>query len=132
MEAIAAIGPEVMAATRAQISAASRLGNSARHTDFGARYGGEEFAVLMQGADLETALMVAERLRTSVERLLMAHAGAPWGFVSVSIGAASILPSDDDSPEDLIAAADAALYEAKRRGRNRIAGEAPLQLSQVG
>jgi diguanylate cyclase (GGDEF)-like protein len=122
----------VMSATRAQASLAPRVGNSSRHVDFGARYGGEEFAVLMQGADLDTALKVGERLRDGVEQLLMAHTGAPWGFVSVSIGAASILPSDQDSPEELIEAADAALYEAKRRGRNRVTAQAPVTLSQAG
>ena len=121
-----------MSATRAQAGPAPRAGNSSRDVDFGARYGGEEFAVLMQGADIETALKVGERLRNSVERLLMAHAGAPWGYVSVSVGAASILPSDHDSPEELIEAADAALYEAKRQGRNRVTAQAPVSLSQAG
>ena len=126
----------VMSATRAQSHAplVPRIGNNERHMDFGARYGGEEFAVLLQGADLDTALHIGERLRNSVEQLLMAHNGAPWGFVSVSIGAASILPSGEDSPQDLIEAADAVLYEAKRQGRNRVAGQVQVQvaLSRVG
>ena len=108
-----------------------RITGRARVSDFAARYGGEEFAVLLQGADLETALMVAERLRRAVEGLLMAHIGAPWGFVSVSIGAASVVPTDQDSPQDLTETADTALYLAKRRGRNRVAGPAPMPLAQV-
>jgi diguanylate cyclase (GGDEF)-like protein len=62
----------------------------------------------------------------------MAHAGAPWGFVSISIGAASMFPSEQGNAESLIQAADANLYKAKRQGRNRVAGFIPTVLSQVG
>jgi GGDEF domain-containing protein len=109
-----------------------RIAGRARRADFAARYGGEEFAVLLQGATLETALLVAERLRSDVENLLMAHAGAPWGFVSISIGAASALPSEHCKPQDLTERADAALYEAKRQGRNRTSGCAATILAQAG
>jgi diguanylate cyclase (GGDEF)-like protein len=63
--------------------------------------------------------------------MLMAHAGTPWGFVSISIGAASILPTEQDTPQDLTECADAALYLAKRQGRNRVAGPEPITLSQA-
>lgn len=109
-----------------------RISGSVRRADFAARYGGEEFAVLLQGADLDAALLVADRLRQGVEELLMAHAGAPWGFVSVSIGAAAMVPSDHDNAEVLTEAADAGLYEAKRQGRNRSAAATPATLSQAG
>jgi GGDEF domain-containing protein len=108
-----------------------RISGRVRKADFAARYGGEEFAVLLQGADLDSALVVGERLRQGVEDMLMAHAGAPWGFVSISIGAASTFPSDLATAEELTAAADAGLYEAKRQGRNRVAQSAPAALSQV-
>jgi GGDEF domain-containing protein len=108
-----------------------RIAGRARHEDFAARYGGEEFAILLRGADLDTALQVGERLRQGVEGLLIAHGGAPWGFVSISIGAAVILPTEGDNPNDLTEAADAALYEAKRLGRNRVAGPAQAALSRV-
>lgn len=133
----------LMEGTRAQVESSAptheaelppsfqRISGRARRPDFAARYGGEEFAVLLQGANLDGAMRVAERLRQGVENLLMAHAGAPWGFVSISIGAAFMLPSEQDNPQDLTEAADAALYEAKRRGRNRVAGPAPVTLSQV-
>jgi len=108
-----------------------RMAGRARRSDFAARYGGEEFAILLQGADLETALQVAERLRREVENLLMAHAGVAWGFVSISVGAASVLPMEQDSPQDITEGADAALYAAKRQGRNRVVGSAPQTLSQA-
>ena len=109
-----------------------RISGRGRRADFAARYGGEEFAVLLQGADLEAAQRIGERLRQAVEDLLMAHAGAPWGFVSISIGAASVLPTEQGNAEELTEAADAGLYQAKRRGRNRVATSAPATLSQVG
>jgi GGDEF domain-containing protein len=108
-----------------------RIGGHARRSDFAARYGGEEFAVLLQGADLEIATQVAERLRREVEDMLMAHSGAPWGFVSISVGAASVLPTEKHSPQELTEAADAALYQAKRQGRNRVVESAPVTLSQA-
>jgi len=108
-----------------------RISGHARNSDFAARYGGEEFAVLLQGADLKAALLVAERLRQGVENLLMAHAGSPWGFVSISIGAASVVPAEYNSPQKLTEAADAALYGAKGQGRNRVAGSEPVVLSEA-
>lgn len=134
----------LMSATRAQAdysmpalaaelpASLHRLADHARRSDFAARYGGEEFAVLLRGADVAAALQVAERLCRGVENLLMAHAGVPWGFVSISVGAASVLPMEQDSPQDLTECADAALYQAKRQGRNRVVGPAPVTLSQVG
>ena len=108
-----------------------RISGRVRRADFAARYGGEEFAVLLQGANLDAALLVAERLRQGVEDMLMAHAGAPWGFVSISIGAAAMVPSEHGNAEQLTESADAGLYEAKRQGRNRAAVAAPAVLSQV-
>ncbi|MGH8259181.1 MAG: diguanylate cyclase, partial [Steroidobacteraceae bacterium] len=75
---------------------------------------------LLQGASLEAALRVGERLRKAVENMLMAHAGAPWGFVSISIGAASIVPASHLTPQELTERADAALYEAKNGGRDLV------------
>jgi GGDEF domain-containing protein len=109
-----------------------RVSGRARKEDFAARYGGEEFAVLLQGADLKAAVLAGERLRQAVEDMLMAHAGTPWGFVSISIGAASAVPSEHSNPEDLTERADAGLYEAKRQGRNCVAQTAFATLSQVG
>lgn len=133
----------LMAATRARSDAVTpefkgELPTSFQHiigpvrrSDFAARYGGEEFAVLLQGADLETAMRVGERLRKGVEDLLMAHAGAPWGFISISIGVAAERPNEHGDPQSVTEAADAALYDAKRRGRNCVAKPSLLKLVQA-
>jgi GGDEF domain-containing protein len=102
---------------RRALSSPAALG---RDTQLAARYGGEEFAVLLPGIDLATAALIGERIRAAVENLLIAHGGAPWGFVSISVGVASILPSERSSPQELTETADAGLYEAKQRGRNRV------------
>jgi diguanylate cyclase (GGDEF)-like protein len=84
-----------------------------------ARYGGEEFVALLPGSDLETAARVAERLRRRVAESNIPHAYSSTGpIVSLSLGAAAVVPLGDDAPEALLAAADAALYASKRAGRN--------------
>ena len=94
-------------------------GAAGRRDDVLGRYGGEEFALVMSGASLQAGLVVAERLRHTVESLAISHAGSPRGVVTVSVGIASALPGE--KPLDaLIASADSALYEAKRRGRNQV------------
>jgi GGDEF domain-containing protein len=123
---VAAVGG---AETRLALASPAALG---RDTQLAARYGGEEFAVLLPGVNLETAARIAERIRRTVEDLLIAHAGAPWGFVSISVGVASMVPSERASPQELTAAADASLYEAKQRGRNIVIARsevAPLRAS---
>jgi GGDEF domain-containing protein len=105
--------------------------SSARDADFTARYGGEEFALLLQGASLDAAMKVAERLRRAVEDLSMAHEKSPKGIVTISIGAASIVPGKGDNAQRLVEAADAGLYAAKRRGRNMVVAHSELALSQA-
>ncbi len=87
-----------------------------------ARYGGEEFIVLLPGADIETAVELAESLRRLVVALGIDHPKVSMGRLTASFGAASTIPAPGDSPDALLAAADAALYEAKRLGRNRVVG----------
>jgi len=77
-----------------------------------ARYGGEEFALLLPGVHLEEATRRGETIRAS-----MANAG---DGVTVSIGAAGFVPSVQAEPNSLLRRADAALYRAKRAGRNRV------------
>jgi hypothetical protein len=75
-----------------------------------------EFSIVLPGASLVTTCQLAERVQLAVEALHQEHAASPDGHVSVSVGAASAVP-DQDSPEELIRAADHALYEAKNHGR---------------
>jgi diguanylate cyclase (GGDEF)-like protein len=97
--------------------------------DLAARYGGEEFAVLMPGMDLEAATSVAERLRKAVEERHLPHVKAPSGFLTVSIGVAAFHPAPGARSQALVEAADAALYAAKRRGRNTVVAHEPVRLT---
>lgn len=92
-----------------------------RPADLVARYGGEEFVVVLPGTDAGGARYLAERLRAGVEGLGIPHANsAAAPHVTISLGVATAVPRRDASPESLIEAADEALYEAKREGRNRV------------
>jgi diguanylate cyclase (GGDEF)-like protein len=90
-----------------------------RPDDLLARYGGEEFVALLRGVDAAGAHIVAERMCTVVRDLRIANAGSPIGVVTVSVGSATTMPDTPADPEDLIDAADRALYRAKVAGRNR-------------
>lgn len=92
-----------------------------RAGDLVARYGGEEFVVLLPETDPPRAEQFAKLLRERIEALQIAHSGSPFGFVTVSIGVASVIPPRDGSDaEEFVRVADAALYDAKRQGRNRV------------
>ncbi len=88
-------------------------------TDLVARYGGEEFALILRDTDRHGALIVAERIRKGVESLRLSHPASPAGIVTISVGVAAQRASQDGDGNALVAAADRALYNAKRRGRNR-------------
>jgi len=107
------------------------LGEESRGVDEPARYGGEEFAVALPETDLAGAVELAERIRSRIEaeRVPGVDGNAPLR-VTASIGAASI-PASADRARGLIAAADAALYEAKRSGKNRVV-TAPARRSADG
>jgi diguanylate cyclase (GGDEF)-like protein len=87
---------------------------------FAARYGGEEFCLLLPSSNPAYASQVAEEVRASVEDLAIPHVIGHGNTVTVSIGVATITPGDAQPQDDLIEAADAALYAAKRRGRNAV------------
>lgn len=102
---------------------AATLGDKLRQgIDLVARYGGEEFALILPGADFAAACQAAERARAAVAALRVPHAAASHGIVTVSIGVAALVPSPQGSAEQLFGVADAALYDAKQGGRNRVAG----------
>jgi diguanylate cyclase (GGDEF)-like protein len=96
------------------------LRQSAREIDEPARYGGEEMAVALPQTDLDGAFRFAERVRKRIEALeLPLLDGDGTLRVTASFGAASLLASPQPDKEGLVAAADAALYRAKRSGKNR-------------
>lgn len=94
--------------------------NTERPSDMVARYGGEEFVVVLPETTIGGALMVAEKIRQAIRELNIAHDSSPSGRVTMSIGIASAAPGFDNPPDDLIHAADKALYRAKREGRDRV------------
>ena len=99
-------------------SVAEVLRNISRSSDEPARYGGEELAVILPGTDLDGACTVAEAIRAAVEKLAVELPGGGVLKVTVSVGV-SALEGGVTDPASLIDAADVALYEAKRGGKNR-------------
>ncbi len=100
---------------------AKRLARSARRPgDLVARYGGEEFVMVLAGTELADAGKIAEAFRADVEALGVSHTHADAGVVTISAGVAALLPAPGLSRRGLLEAADKALYQAKRSGRNRI------------
>jgi diguanylate cyclase (GGDEF)-like protein len=92
-----------------------------RPGDFCARYGGEEFVVILPGTVMKGARRVAETIRTSVEALQIPNPESlPWKVVTMSLGIATANPGSAMSSEELIRRADAALYNAKSKGRNTV------------
>ena len=95
--------------------------NLHRAADLVSRYGGEEFAILLPETDADAARALAESLREYIESLDIPHPASPLGHVTVSIGLTCVTPPrDGTNVGDFIRAADGALYDAKRSGRNRV------------
>jgi diguanylate cyclase (GGDEF)-like protein len=92
--------------------------------DLLARYGGEEFAVVFARADRDAAIAVAEKMRAAVESAAIVNGGAESGRVTVSIGVA-VFPDDARRIDALVDCADAALFAAKRAGRNQVRAYGP-------
>lgn len=106
-------------------SLARSLQEGTRGIDLAARIGGEEFAVLLTETSLESAIEVAERLRIAIKSAEIPLAGR----IAASLGVAEC-PSSGQTTKALLAAADAALYEAKRQGRDRVV-EAPTEANSA-
>jgi diguanylate cyclase (GGDEF)-like protein len=92
-----------------------------RPSDLVARYGGEEFVVLLPNTNLAGAMVVAEAIQSMVQQLKRPHCNSQVSdCVSMSFGLASAVPTEDRTPDSLLADADRSLYQAKTQGRNRI------------
>ena len=108
---------------------ARALADTSREVDYPARYGGEELAVILPHTDLEGAYAIAERIRTAIASLRIPrfdHGGMLT--ITTSLGVAEA--SSGDNKNTLIAKADAALYEAKRQGKNQTV-RAPIEAANV-
>ncbi|MFQ5847437.1 MAG: diguanylate cyclase [Candidatus Methylomirabilales bacterium] len=103
---------------------------SIRSVEYAARYGGEEFLVMLPETEPDGALEAAERIRTRVFEETFDNGSEPVG-ITISIGVAGF-PEHGDTPESVIASADAALYEAKRSGRNRVIRASAGQRKKTG
>lgn len=102
-----------------------------RGGDVASRMGGEELLVMLPGAHPEDARGNADHLRQGVKQLALSHLGAPLGQVTISVGVAGF-PHHGRVPEELLRTADAALYQAKRQGRDRVVlAEIPLATAPV-
>jgi diguanylate cyclase (GGDEF)-like protein len=99
-----------------------------RAGDFVARYGGEEFIIIMSDTNTEEAMTAFALFQKELEKLSTPHkTSATNDYVTVSAGLISLVPSNDESTEDLVRMADCALYVAKDSGRNQCVAFNPLQ-----
>jgi diguanylate cyclase (GGDEF)-like protein len=96
-----------------------------RGDDIACRYGGEEFVVVLAEATMDAAFARAEDLREEVQRLVAEYRQRPLGSITVSIGISS-LPEQGTLPQELIGAADRALYKAKSAGRDKTVCASPV------
>lgn len=96
-----------------------------RPLDRAGRTGGEEFVAVLHAAPADAALRIGEKLRGAVESLGVPHPASASGRVTVSLGVVTLVPDAHTVPSDLLDLADAALYDAKRAGRNRVVVAAP-------
>ena len=95
------------------------LAKSIRAEDIVCRFGGEEFVIILPTANLSAACARGERIRSRLREMTVLHRGQSLGMITVSVGVAA-LPEHGTSPKELLEAADAALYRAKRDGRDRV------------
>jgi diguanylate cyclase (GGDEF)-like protein len=109
-------GDECLQHIAQAIAAAAR-----RPPDLAARYGGEEFAMLLPNTSPEGAMAVAQKIQAQIKFLQLPHSTSEVGpYVTASFGVTSIIPTESQNPEFILAQADHALYQAKKKGRDRI------------
>ncbi len=94
-----------------------------RPADMCARYGGEEFVGILFHVDFAGGEVVAEKIRTAIEKANIPHDKSPNGIITVSIGVGTAFPGIDKNSKELITLADKLLYKAKQEGRNRVCSE---------
>ncbi len=109
---------------------AFRVSGGMRSYDSFGRYGGEEFLFVVPGCDERNLLLYAERLRALIESVPYQLGGIDI-TITASFGATAILPGEHSTPEHLIRAADLALYQAKRSGRNCVRTTPPEQTAST-
>lgn len=110
--------------------AAAFLKRSVRAEDIVCRFGGEEFVIILPLADANATQGRAERIRSKLHELTVLHQGKSVGAVTMSVGVA-VLPVHGESSKALLEAADAALYRAKREGRDRVVMAKPPASAEV-
>ncbi len=103
---------------------------SIRVEDTVCRFGGEEFVIVLPTASAEASRSRAERIRSKLRELTVLHQGLSMGRITVSVGVAE-LPANGTSAGELLAAADAALYRAKRNGRDQVVVAEPLATTEI-
>ncbi|HEX8477606.1 MAG TPA: diguanylate cyclase [Telluria sp.] len=101
--------------------AAALQSHALRPTDIAARFGGEEFVLLFAETTLDTAIKLAESVRAHIESIEMPNPrSSTSSWLTVSVGVATIVPTQQDKIETFFVAADRAMYQAKEAGRNRV------------
>ena len=117
-------GDEALRIVARELRAGLRAG-----TDRAFRFGGEEFLLLLRRTSLSEAVLLAERLRRRIETASLPHPRAEGAVVTASFGVASARTGGDIGSDELVAGADAALYAAKRSGRNQVWPPLPVTRS---
>lgn len=98
-----------------------------RYSDFIARYGGEEFVAILPETDEAAALTLAEAMRASATKIQLMDIVTPQRPITLSLGVSTVIPEKGMKSEDLVNAADQALYEAKTSGRNQVKEKAIIR-----